>query len=259
MGSAVTRALGLLEYLVGRPEGVALTEIVEATGLPKSATHRTLVELIDAGHVRQEQLLGKYMLTLKFVSLGLRHVSSVELVDLAKPMLETLAVKAGALVRLSLVDGGQLVFVSRFQGARTGLRYDPDHGGTAHLASSASGHAWLSRLDIDRALSYVFTQGFETVGERGPDAPRTGDELRPLLEKARAEGYAEVENSYEIGTSAIASPILNRMGEVVGVVSIAGPTTVLDAARRQELVTPLLEVTAQLSALDLPATAAAIS
>ncbi|MGV9864295.1 helix-turn-helix domain-containing protein, partial [Rhodococcus koreensis] len=87
MASAVARALGMLEKLVGRPEGVSLTELVEVTGLAKSATHRTLADLVEAGLVRQDQSHGRYALTLKFVSLGLRHVSSVGLVDLAKPML----------------------------------------------------------------------------------------------------------------------------------------------------------------------------
>lgn len=256
MASAVARALGMLEKLVGRPEGVSLTELVEVTGLAKSATHRTLADLVEAGLVRQDQSHGRYALTLKFVSLGLRHVSSVGLVDLAKPMLEALAAESGALVRLSMVDGDELVFVSRFQGATTGLRYDPDHGGSPHLASSASGHAWLSRLDIDRALSLVFAQGFGDPGEHGPEAPRSGDELRELLRRTIERGYAEVEDSYEIGTSAIASAIHNGRGDVVGVVSIAGPTALLDAERRAKLAQPLLEVAAQLSELDLPAAVA---
>lgn len=252
MAGGVTRGLSVLEALVGRVDGMTLAEVADLTGLPKSAVHRLLAELSEAGYVRQDGALGEYMLTLRFVSQGLRHLSHIGVVNLAKPLLADLAREARALVRLSLVDGDDLVFVGRFQGATTGLRYDPEHGDVVHLVSSASGYAWLSQLPEDRALQIAYAQGFGDETAHGPNCPRTVDELRARLAQTAKNGVAEVEDSFEVGTSALAAPVRNGDGDVIGVVSIAGPTALLDHARRAELSQPLLDVTAKLTALDLP-------
>lgn len=252
MAGGVSRGLSVLEALVGRVDGVSLAEVAEATNLPKSATHRMLAELGEAGYVRQDGALGEYSLTLNFVSLGLRHLSHVGVVNLAKPLLAELAGEARALVRLSLVDGDNLIFVGRFQGATSGLRYDPDHGDVAHLVSSASGHAWLSQIPEERALAIVYAQGFGDAATHGPNCPRTVDELRARFAEVAVHGYAQVEDSFERGTSALAAPIKNSEDAVIGVVSIAGPTALLDSARRTELAPALLAVTGSLTDMDLP-------
>ena len=253
MAGTLTRGLQILRVLVGRTDGAALSEIADAVGLPKSATHRILGELIDAGYVRQRDSLGSYMLTIRFVSMGIRHLAANGLVQLARPQLSKLADLSGALVRLSLVDDDRLIFVSQFQGARTGLRYDPENGEAVGLSSSASGHAWLAQLSDEQALEILFKQGIGSKSEHGPNAPETVEELRSILAATRERGYGSVEDSFEIGTSAIAAPVLGMGGQVVAVVSIAGPSALLTASKREELSKPLLDVTHQLSELDLHA------
>jgi DNA-binding IclR family transcriptional regulator len=44
---------------------------------------------------------------LKLISLALKHLSDIGLVDLARPMLDRLANESGELVRLGLVDGNR--------------------------------------------------------------------------------------------------------------------------------------------------------
>jgi DNA-binding IclR family transcriptional regulator len=252
MAGVVTRGLSVLETLVGRVDGVSLAEVAELTGIPKSAVHRTLAELSEAGYVRQDGPLGEYTLTLRFVSFGLRHLSNIGVVNLAKPLLAGLATEARALVRLSLVDNDSLVFVGRFQGATSGLRYDPEHGDVVHLVSSASGHAWLAQLPEERALSIVYSQGFGDAAAHGPNCPQTLDELRACFAEVSERGFAEVEDSFEPGTSALAAPVRNSDDETIGVVSIAGPTALLDSGRRTELAPVLLQATTKLSDLNLP-------
>lgn len=257
MAGTLTRGLQILRVLVGKTEGAALSEIAEAVNLPKSAIHRILGELCQTGYVRQQGSLGNYMLTIRFVSMGIRHLAANGLVQLSKPQLSELADISGALVRLSLVDDDRLIFVSQFQGARTGLRYDPENGEAVGLSSSASGHAWLSQVSEEQALEILFKQGIGSKSAHGPNAPETVDELLSVLAETRKRGYGSVEDSFEIGTSAIAAPVFGMDGQVVAVVSIAGPSALLTASRREELSKPLLDVTRQLSELDLHASMSA--
>ncbi|AJE22814.1 transcriptional regulator, IclR family [Azotobacter chroococcum NCIMB 8003] len=181
MSNALERGLSALELLAGNAAGLPLQKVAETLGIPPSATHRMLNCLVEQGYVRQEHQHGNYILALKVVSLALRHLSQCSLVDLARPVLERLAGLSGELVRLSIVDADRLVWVSKAQGARSGLRYDPDAGAEAKLCCTASGLAWLSCLSNEQALELVYRQGLARPGEYGPNAPTTVEDLLARL------------------------------------------------------------------------------
>lgn len=91
--------------------------IAAALEMPLSATHRLLTELCRCGYVRQVREQGEYVLTIKLVSLGLGFLSASGVVDVAQPLLDSLAEESCELVRLAVVDGDDLTFVAKAQGA----------------------------------------------------------------------------------------------------------------------------------------------
>ncbi len=211
MSNALERGLHAIELLAGKSTGLALQQVAEALDIPPSATHRMLNCLVEQGFVRQDHQHGNYVLALKVVSLAFKHLSQSNIVDLAKPILDRLARLSGELVRLSIVDGDNLVWISKAQGTRSGLRYDPDSGAEAKLCCTASGLAWLSSLSNERALELVYRQGLAKPGEYGPNAATTIDHLLKNLQLARDQSYASVDESFEIGAAAIAAAITNLM------------------------------------------------
>ncbi|RYH16182.1 MAG: MarR family transcriptional regulator, partial [Alcaligenaceae bacterium] len=128
MSGVLERGFQVLERLAAHPDGCALSSLASELKIPLSATHRLLAELIRLGYVRQSALDGQYVLTIKLVSMGLSFLSSSGIVDIAQPLLDELALASGELVRLAVVDGDDLIFVAKSQGATKGLRYDPDMG-----------------------------------------------------------------------------------------------------------------------------------
>ncbi|MFI5614226.1 IclR family transcriptional regulator [Amycolatopsis sp. NPDC051903] len=247
---ALARGLGVLQCLVGHPEGLPLARIAEAVDLPKSAAHRILVTLVEEGFARQHEPTGNYALTLRIVSLGLKHLASSTIFELAVPVLARLATESGQLVRLGLVDGEQLLWVAKSQGARAGLRYDPDHGSEVPFASTASGVAWLSGLSDNDALRLVARQDYDERYPAGHNAPTSLAEVQARIQEARAKGWARVHDSVEEGISAMATPLVDPdNGAPLGVVSIAGPSLQLPDSRMEELAPRLLETAAELSGL----------
>ena len=144
MSGVMERTLGILELLSQHGEGLELAAIADQLNMPRSAAHRLLNDLVRCGYVRQLRDHGDYMLTTKLVSIGLSFLSHSGIVDFSQPLLDRLAEVSGELVRLGVVDGERLTWVARAQGARQGLRYDPDMGSDARLSCSASGIAWMS-------------------------------------------------------------------------------------------------------------------
>ncbi len=247
MSNALGRGLRALELLAGHCEGLPLQDIAGALDMAPSATHRMLVSLVEMGYVRQDPRHGNYIFALKLISLALKHLSDIDLVDLARPMLDLLANESGELVRLGLVDGESLIWVSKAQGTRSGLRYDPDAGAEAKLSCTASGLAWLSTMSTEQALELVYRQGLPKPGQYGPNAPTTVEELLACLQRARSQGYAMVSESFEAGAAAIAMPIMQAgQKAAAGVISIAGPSVRLTLERMEQLVPALQQTTRQL-------------
>jgi IclR family acetate operon transcriptional repressor len=243
----VERALRILETLASHPEGLPLAELATELHLPRSACHRLLAELARCGYVRQLREMGDYTLTTRLPALGLSFLGGAGIVDISQPIIDRLAEVSGELVRLALVDGDRLTFVAKAQGARSGLRYDPDMGIDVRLSCSAGGHAWLMTLSEERATELVARQGFGAPRDYGPKAPTTFNALMKVLAEDRKRGFSVIVEMYAPGMSAMAAPVLRRGHEAVGVITIAGPMQRLSAARMQELGRPLLQAAGELA------------
>jgi DNA-binding IclR family transcriptional regulator len=247
MSSTLERALDILELLAGHPEGKTLAGIAEDLGMPRSACHRLLSELARCGYVRQVRDHGEYALTTKLAALGLSFLSSSGIVDIAQPLIDRLAAFSGELVRLAVVDGDRLTFVAKAQGARSGLRYDPDMGIDVRLSCSAAGHAWLMTLSDEKAVEIVSKQGFGKPAQYGPNAPTTIKALTRILQDDRKRGFSIIKEMYSPGMSAMAAPVRRKGAPAIGVITIAGPLLRLTEQRMQELGPELMAAATELA------------
>lgn len=256
MSGVMERTLGILELLCRQPGGLSVGAIAARLDMPPSGAHRLLNDLARLGYVRQDRVQGDYGLTIKLAAMGLSFLGQSGITDVAQPTLDRLAAESGELVRLSVVDGGELVWVGVAQGAVSGLRYDPgrEQGVVVHLASSAGGIAWLASMSDEDALMAASRQGISpTRAGAGTHAPSGATELLARLAEARQRGYAVAVDSYLAGMAAMAVPVRRPFdddptgeGEVVGCLSIAGPSVRLDAARMETLAGPLAEAAAEI-------------
>jgi IclR family transcriptional regulator, acetate operon repressor len=250
--SATERAIDILELLVGHPGGLQLSDISDQLGIPKSIGHRLLGLLAERGFVRQEPTSRHYSLTLKLSLLGARHLAATGLGDVSQPILDRLAAATGELARLAVVEGDGLVWVAKAQGARHGLRYDPDAGMHVVLHATATGKAWLATLPEAEAVRIVAATGFATPAHFGPNALRDAPSLVDALECTRAHGYGLAIEEGEPGTAALAVVVRASAGPdapAVGTLSVAGPVGRFSAERQNQLVAELRAAAAELSAL----------
>jgi DNA-binding IclR family transcriptional regulator len=244
MNGVLERTLGILELLSQHGEGMELAAVADQLGIPRSAVHRLLADLVRLGYVRQAKGHGDYLLTTKLVSMGLSYLSNSGIVDIAQPLLNRLAEVSGELVRLSVVDGERLTWVARAQGARQGLRYDPDMGSDARLSCSSSGWAWLSTMADDDALALVVKQGIGSPEQFGPAAPASLQAVMDAVRQTRERGHSTTTDTYSLGLSAMSAPVRFAGQPAMGVLTIAGPT-VRFTAERMAALAPELTATAQ--------------
>ncbi|NDY91237.1 IclR family transcriptional regulator [Ideonella livida] len=247
MSGVMERTLALLERLAEDVRGVPLATLSDELDIPRSATHRLLADLAALGYVRQTRERGDYVLTTKLVSLGLNYLKHSGVVDLCQPILDRLAETAGELVRLGVVDVDHITWVALSQGARAGLRYDPDMGLDVKLSCTSSGHAWLATLEEDDAIALLTRQGLGKPPEYGPKAPATIAAVMKAVAQARRQGWALTLETYAPGLSALSTPIRPAGRGAVGVLAISGPTVRLSEERLRALVPELLAAAADIA------------
>lgn len=244
MSGVLERTLAVLECLAAHPEGMSLGTLTERLNIPASAGHRLLTELSNRGYVRQLRDQGDYVLTTKLVAMVLDYMGAAGIVDFAQPVLDRLAQQTSEFIRLGVIDGDRLAWIARAQGARKGLRYDPDiDASAARLSCTASGHAWLATMSDEDALALVSRQGFGQPKDYGPNAPVTARALLDLLDATRKRGYAVTRDMFDSGLASMATTVL-RGKTPVGVLSIAGPSVRMSEKRMIELA-PLLKEAAR--------------
>ena len=248
MSGVLERTLSILELLSQHGEGLELAAIADRLDIPRSGTHRLLSDLVRLGYVRQARGHGDYLLTTKLVSMGLSYLSNSGIVDIAQPLLNRLAEVSGELVRLSVVDGERLTWVARAQGARQGLRYDPDMGSDARLSCSSSGWALLSTLSDDEAMALLVKQGIGQPEDFGPAAPTTLQAVIEAVQATRERGYSITTDTYSLGLSAISAPVRFTGQAAFGVLTIAGPTVRFTPDKMDALSAELLSTAQQLAA-----------
>jgi IclR family transcriptional regulator, acetate operon repressor len=250
-GSLLARAVGALELLAEEPRGLPLQEIADRLAMPKSGAHRLLAELAQLRYVAQDVDSARYLLTTRLMSLGFRLLGGSGIVEIVQPVLNRLAAVSGELVRLAFVDNGRLPFIAKAQGARSGLRFDPDMGGEVALYCSASGMIWLAGLPENEAAELIARQGFTLLEQRGPRVPKSIGEALAYVADARERGYSRAIETWAPGMSSMAATVRDpHGGRVTGVVSIAGPTVRLTEAAMEALAPELLAAADELSAVS---------
>ncbi|WP_245482344.1 IclR family transcriptional regulator [Mesorhizobium sp. M4A.F.Ca.ET.050.02.1.1] len=248
--AAVSRCLTLLELLAGERESLELSELADRLDMPASAVHRLVTTLLNHGWVVQDSATQKYALSLRMSTLAFRNLDARNVPDVVQSVLNRLAAETREYCRLAILEGRDLVWVARAQGAVTGLRYDPDMGHEIVLHATANGKAWLATLPEEEALEIVYSRGFGTTRKLGPNSARTVDELRVRLEETRKRGFATSVEEAEAGAAALAVPFHASSDPdtpVAGTISIAGPLIRITPDRWPELADALKRAASDLA------------
>jgi IclR family transcriptional regulator, KDG regulon repressor len=158
---------------------------------------------------------------MKLWSLGCAAVRRLDVRNVARPVLEELALKSGETAKISVLDGDDVVFVDSINGSQIVRAFLP-LGGRAPAHSVATGKAILAMLPEDRGLKAAAITR-ESAAKRAV--------LARELEQIRKRGYAINRGEWEDDVAALAAPIFDAQQNVVASVGIILPHNRLTGAR----------------------------
>jgi DNA-binding IclR family transcriptional regulator len=239
----IDRAAEILDcFTFDRPE-MSVSEIAAKTGLHKSTAHRILIALEYNGIIQQNSQTGYYYLGLKLFKLGNQAVARINLREIAKPHLITLMEETQESVHLAIPDDNQVLYLEKVEGPHA-LRMPSRVGRRIPMYCTSLGKAMLSCLGEDEIRQIIKSQDLRGYT---PNTITKVDKLLTELRRVRKLGYAVDNEEIELGLTCVGAAIRNHAGEMVGAISIAGPSVRLRAARIPALAKAVMRVASAIS------------
>ena len=138
------RGLMLIEILSNYPNGCPLAHLSELAGLNKSTVHRLLQGLQSCGYVTTAPAAGSYRLTTKFIAVGQKALSSLNIIHIAAPHLEALNIATGETINFSSREDDHAILIYKLEPTTGMLRTRAYIGQHMPLYCSAMGKIYMA-------------------------------------------------------------------------------------------------------------------
>lgn len=199
-------------------DGEPLSELAADLEYAKSTVHRHLRTLENLGYVVRRD--DGYHVGLRFLELGVAARNEVRGYDLVRAKVEELAEETGERAQFFVEEHAMAVYLTRSAGKQA-VRTDPGIGSRVPMYATAAGKSILAELP-ERKLSDMFERmSFDPVTEHTITDPA---ELRAEIETVRERGYSFNREESLTGTNAAGVPICGPDGDVIGALSVTGPS-----------------------------------
>lgn len=213
------KALKLLELFDREHPERGVMELAKQSGMLKSSVYNIVSTFSQCGYIEKNPRTGKYKLGLKLLELGNVLQANDESSKIIKPFMDSVAEASNETVYYAIPSGSEVIYMDAshpkgmtFARSVVGVR--------VKMYCTAVGKAMLAFLG-DEAVKDVVAAGMK------PFTPYTftnEEALRAELEETRRRGYAIDNMEHEYGIRCVGAPVRNQSGDIVGALSISGPS-----------------------------------
>jgi len=230
---SVDRAFDIIEYL--RVDGPAtLSEVSEAMDMPMSTTHIHLTTLVENDYVVKPD--DEYACSLRFLRTGGELRDGLALFRAAEDEIDDLPEQLGEYANVVTMEDGYMVQLYKSRNPSS-IDDNAPLGSYMPLHATANGKAMLAHLSEEECADIVTRRGLHA---ETPETITDEAELFAALEEIRERGYAINRDEHFEGVCAVAVPILSKSRDVVGAISVSGPSSRMGDERIVEEIAPAL-------------------
>jgi DNA-binding IclR family transcriptional regulator len=216
---SIDRASALLIHILEANKPPLLGQLASAHELPKSTTSRLLGALERQGLIKRDRL-GAYFPGHVINRFARQRNQELDLVTRMRPILETLAQKTGETSNLAIAGSGFVELIDQVDG-----RYLL--GATNWIGASVPYHcSALGKVLLAYSAVKIPAGRLE---RRTPKSITSRTRLLEELEMVRRQGFATIVDELEEGLVAIAAPVRELDGTILGAISISAPTARLSS------------------------------
>ncbi|WP_227378939.1 IclR family transcriptional regulator [Haladaptatus halobius] len=225
---AVNKAIQIIELLKER-NGAGVTELASQLDWPKSTVHAHLQTLKENEYVVYEN--DEYVLGFRFLELGEYVKHRKDVYALIEPKIEQLAEETGERVQFVVNEHGDGVYIRIAEGEQAVSTGSSLGRRRTMLHATAAGKAILAFLPEEQVYDIIERTG---LPELTPNTITEESELLDALEEVRERGYAFNHEEHIEGLQAVAAPVEDSGGDVIGAISVSGPAHRVKGERMTE-------------------------
>jgi DNA-binding IclR family transcriptional regulator len=206
----------ILNAFTLRRPSLTLREIQQSTGLPTSTVQRLVTNLVANGFL--DRVEDRLRIGVRMAFWAAAAAKDFDILAVINPVLKDLRDLTGETACFFRAEGEMRVCIAVAE-THHSLRRQMAVGRIAPVTVGSSGRvllAWNPRL-ADQVLEHELPQLTDsTVTDR--------DTMRKLVKQTHADGYAITVGERVDGASGLAAPVYDSAGDLVGALTIQGPT-----------------------------------
>jgi DNA-binding IclR family transcriptional regulator len=216
---ALEQGLQILERFGRGAERMRLSEIAREIGISRSSAFRLVFTLQSLGYLERDDETKSYRLGSRVLSLGYSFLASMDVVEIARPVLERLRDETNNSAHIGILDGTEVVYVGRVSSLQP-VATNITVGSRLPAYATTMGRMLLAFRpagDVKRLYGRAKLQRFS------PRTPSNYEELAVLLASDRARSYAISHSNFEAGIASVAAPVFSAAGSIVAAINVSGP------------------------------------
>ncbi len=253
---ALRRGLQILEMFAGTRRVITVPEITATLRISRATAFRLAYTLEALGYIERLPNANAFRLGQQSLAVSFDYLYSLDVVDIARPMLEVLRDRTGATATLGIRHSTVVFYVLSATSQHKWISSLIVPTGTRFPVHAVScGRALLFDLP-DSELDALFANGFDfTVCAR--PAPQNLAELKAMLVKERRKGYVSCQSVFVQDKRSVAAPVRDANGYAVAAVSVSDVVELVkdpDGAIKDEVLATAAAISARLGYRPAPPT-----
>ncbi len=241
---AIEKMHRIFMLLMKYEHGFTLTEVINELELSKATAFRMLTHLSSLGYLDYDNPSSRYSLGPLLISLGNHAKRRIDLKVTAHPHLVELAEEVQETVKLSIYRDNTIFVLDSIDSPKR-MRIVVDQGAYFPPHIGAAGKLLLAFQD-EKIIDEYMKRPLDRYTEHTITDPIA---LTKVLKQIRAQGISFDLEEESLGIKAIASPIFDEIGAVIGAVSIPYLAHVYEEKKEKDLIDSLCRYSAAISSV----------
>ncbi len=216
---ALARGLEILSYFTHERRVLSGAQLAKMAKLPRASVFRMLQTLEHAGYldrVGEQGTHPSYRLGVAVLRLGFEFLSSMELTEQGRPVIESLSDACGHSAHIVVRDGRDVVFVAKALG-RFATFHAIQVGARLPAHATVLGRVLMSQMSLHAIEQLYANHSMKSYTSLTPTSPQA---LKDAIDEAAKEGIAVSQGGFESGISTIAAPVYNGEKQVCAAISV---------------------------------------
>lgn len=232
--AGLEKGLSVIEAFDQEQSRLSMTEVAQRTGLTRAAARRYLLTLTQLGYVSYDGRM--FSLSPKVLRLGQSYFHSARLPRIVHPQLHKLAHTLQEASSAGVLDAADVICIAATTAGRV-VSATLQPGTRVPAYCTANGRVLLASLPQERVDAWLDQQSLDALT---PHTVTNKDRLRIEIARARAQGYAAVDQELELGLRTISVPLKNLRGDTLAAMNVSVHAARMTMADLQERCLPAL-------------------